>query len=34
LPVRLLGVGVRFVDLLEEGSPEQLELFEDKPAAN
>jgi DNA polymerase IV len=28
LPVRLLGVGVRFVDLLEEGSPEQLELFE------
>jgi len=34
LPVRLLGVGVRFVDLLEEGCPEQLELFEDKPAAN
>jgi len=23
-------VGVRFVDLLEEGCPEQLELFEDK----
>lgn len=30
LPVRLLGVGVRFVDLLEEGKPEQLELFEDR----
>jgi len=26
LPVRLLGVGVRFVDLQEEGNPEQLEL--------
>lgn len=30
LPVRLLGVGVRFVDLMEEGKPEQLELFEEK----
>lgn len=28
MPVRLLGVGVRFVDLLEQGNPEQLELFE------
>lgn len=29
LPVRLLGVGVRFVDLLEQGNPEQLPLFEE-----
>lgn len=28
LPVRLLGVGVRFIDLLEQGNPEQMELFE------
>jgi DNA polymerase IV len=28
LPVRLLGVGVRFVDLREESHPAQLELFE------
>jgi DNA polymerase-4 len=28
LPVRLLGVGVRFVDLREESNPAQLELFE------
>jgi len=27
LAVRLLGVGVRFVDLREEGEPEQLDLF-------
>ncbi|MCF7980903.1 MAG: DNA polymerase IV, partial [Pseudomonadales bacterium] len=27
LPVRLLGVGVRFVDLLEQNNPEQLALF-------
>jgi DNA polymerase-4 len=27
-PVRLLGVGVRFVDLREQGNPAQLELFE------
>ncbi len=27
LPVRLLGVGVRFVDLRDEGGPTQLELF-------
>jgi DNA polymerase-4 len=28
LAVRLLGLGVRFVDLREEGNPAQLELFE------
>ena len=28
LPVRLLGIGVRFVDLREESNPAQLELFE------
>ncbi len=28
LAVRLLGVGVRFVDLREESNPAQLELFE------
>ena len=28
LPVRLLGVGVRFVDLREESNPAQLELFD------
>jgi len=27
-PVRLLGVGVRFVDLREQANPAQLELFE------
>ena len=26
--VRLLGIGVRFVDLREESNPAQLELFE------
>jgi len=31
-PVRLLGVGVRFVDLREEANPAQLELFESQPA--
>jgi hypothetical protein len=25
--VRLLGVGVRFIDLREQGNPAQLELF-------
>jgi DNA polymerase-4 len=32
LPVRLLGVGVRFVDLREESNPAQLELFEREAA--
>lgn len=31
LPVRLLGVGVRFIDLREEGGPAQLELFVPDP---
>lgn len=29
-PVRLIGVGVRFVDLLEQRNPLQLPLFEDE----
>ena len=29
LPVRLIGVGVRFVDLNEQGNPDQLELFDE-----
>ena len=32
LAVRLLGVGVRFVDLREDGNPAQLELFETEAA--
>ena len=32
LTVRLLGVGVRFVDLREDSNPAQLELFETEAA--
>ena len=31
-PVRLLGVGVRFVDLRDQANPAQLELFEREQA--
>jgi DNA polymerase-4 len=31
-PVRLLGVGVRFVDLRDQANPAQLELFESEQA--